>query len=158
MWWITAGCLLAKGIWSHLKVTRALVDVWQASETSHSKSSQGNFQPQYWPELLVNVYSYRLMVKSVSCCCVCGRHLFSNPVTITGIIMYIIATLSVYHSCAYMYTSKLTCLIMQIEFAVVYWVVNTCTYCYIYIGYLLSKDKNQSVHLSAFLGRLTPDW
>ena len=33
-------------------------------------------------ELLVNVYSYRLMVKSVSCCCVHGRHLFSNPVTI----------------------------------------------------------------------------
>ena len=33
------------------------------------------------PELLVNVYSYRLMVKGVSCCCVCGRRLFSNPVT-----------------------------------------------------------------------------
>ena len=35
---------------------------------------------KYMPELLVNVYSYRLIVKSVSCCCVRGRGLFSNPV------------------------------------------------------------------------------
>ena len=55
--------LLAKGMCSHLKVTWALMDIWQASETSHSKSSPGNFQHQYLPELLVNVYSYRLMVK-----------------------------------------------------------------------------------------------
>ena len=33
------------------------------------------------PQLLVNVYNYRLMVKSVSCFCVRGRRLFSNPVT-----------------------------------------------------------------------------
>ena len=44
-------------------------------------ANQGNFQHQYMPQLLVNVYSYRLMVKSVSCCCVRGRRLFSNPVT-----------------------------------------------------------------------------
>ena len=89
MWWITAGCLLAKGIWTHLKATRALVDIWQASETSHSKSSQGNFQHQYWPEVLVNVYSYCLMVKSVSRCCVRGRRLFFNPVTHIYIYIYI---------------------------------------------------------------------
>ena len=46
-----------------------------------NKSSPGNFQHQYLPELLVNVYSYRLMLKSVSCCCVHGIQLFSNPVT-----------------------------------------------------------------------------
>ena len=36
-------------------------DVWQASETGHSKSSLENFQYQYLPELLINdnVYSYR---------------------------------------------------------------------------------------------------
>ena len=62
VWW-SAGCLLAKGIWGHLKAIWALVDVWQASETSHSKSSQGNFQHQYLPELLVKVYSYPLVVK-----------------------------------------------------------------------------------------------
>ena len=81
MCWITAGYLLVKEIWSHLKVTRALTDIWQASETNHSKSSLGNFH-QYLAELLVNVYSYHLVVKSVSCCCVCGRRLFTNPVTI----------------------------------------------------------------------------
>ena len=32
-------------------------------------------------ELLVNVQSYRLMVKSTSCCCVCGSQVFSDPVT-----------------------------------------------------------------------------
>ena len=47
----------------------------------HSKSNQDNFQHQYLPELLVNVYVYHLMVKSVSCCCVCGSWLFSNLVT-----------------------------------------------------------------------------
>ena len=52
------------------------MEVWQASETSHSKNSLGNFQHQYQAELLVNVYSYHLIVKSVSCCCVCGSRLF----------------------------------------------------------------------------------
>ena len=49
--------------------------------TSHSKSSLSNFQYKYLHELLVNVYTCCLMVKSVSCCCVCGSLLFSNPVT-----------------------------------------------------------------------------
>ena len=31
-------------------------------------------------ELLDNVYSCHVMVKNVSCCCVCGSQLFSNPV------------------------------------------------------------------------------
>ena len=70
-----------QGICSHLKATRTLVDVRQASETSHGKSSPGNFQHQYPAELLVNVYSCCLMVKSVSCCCVRGSRLFSNLVT-----------------------------------------------------------------------------
>ena len=49
--------------------------------TSHSKSSPGNFQHQYLAELLVNMYGYCLMVKSVSCCCVRGSRLFSYLVT-----------------------------------------------------------------------------
>ena len=74
---------LVKGRWSHLKIIQALVNIWQASETqaSHSKSSQGNFQHQYLPELLANAYSYYLMVISMFyCCCVCGSWLFSNQV------------------------------------------------------------------------------
>ena len=39
--------------------------------TSHSKKSLGKLPYQYLPELLVNVYSYRLMDKSVPCLCVC---------------------------------------------------------------------------------------
>ena len=34
-----------------------------------NKSSTGNFQHQYLLELLVSMYSYHLMVKSVSCYC-----------------------------------------------------------------------------------------
>ena len=34
--------------------------------TSHSKSSLGNFHHEYMAELLVNVYSYHVMMKSVS--------------------------------------------------------------------------------------------
>ena len=74
-------------IYRHLKATRTLVDVWQASETSHSKSSRGNLQHQYLAELLVNMYSYRLMVKSVSCYCVRGSRLFSDLVTYFVIIV-----------------------------------------------------------------------
>ena len=81
VWWITAGCPLVKGIWSHLKVTQALVDISQASETSHSKSSLANFQHQWYLPELVNVYNYHLMVKSVLCCCVRESQLFSDPVT-----------------------------------------------------------------------------
>ena len=53
-----------------------------ASETSHSKSSLGNFQHQYLAELLVNVYSYFLTMRSVSYCCVHGSQIFSDLVTI----------------------------------------------------------------------------
>ena len=52
-----------------------------ASDTSQSKSILGNFQHQYLPELLVNMYSYRWKMKNVFCCCVHGSQLFSNPVT-----------------------------------------------------------------------------
>ena len=45
------------------------------------QSSLFNFQHQYLPELLDNVYSYCLMMKSVPCCCVHESQLFSNPVT-----------------------------------------------------------------------------
>ena len=45
------------------------------------KSIPGNFQHQYLAELLANVCSYSLMVKSVSCCCVYGSQLFLNLIT-----------------------------------------------------------------------------
>ena len=51
------------------------------NKPQQSKNSLGNFQHQYLAELLVNMHSYHLMVKSVSCFCVHGRWLFSNPVT-----------------------------------------------------------------------------
>ena len=83
MWWITASYLFVKGRWSHLKVTQALVNVWQASKTSHTKSSLGIFLHQYVPGwIVVNVYSHHLLVKSVSCCCVHGSRLFSDLVTV----------------------------------------------------------------------------
>ena len=46
----------------------------------------GKLQHQYLAELLINVYSYCLMVKSVSSCCVRGSRLFSDLVTY--ILMY----------------------------------------------------------------------
>ena len=81
MWRFIAGWLLVHWRWGHLKTTPALVDVWQDSETSHSKSSSGNFQHWYLADTLASVYSYRVMVKSVSSCCVRGRWVLSNPVT-----------------------------------------------------------------------------
>ena len=40
------------------------------------------------PEMLVSVYSYCVMVKSVSCCCVFGSQVFSNPVTYVPLVSY----------------------------------------------------------------------
>ena len=68
--WFSASCLPVQERWSHLKTIWILLDVWQGSETSHSKSSLGNFQHWYLPEMLVNVFSYHAMVKSVFCSCV----------------------------------------------------------------------------------------
>ena len=70
VWWFTASCLLVQGRWSHLKTTQALVNVWQTSETSLSKSSL------CLPQSLVNVYSYCVMVKSMPCCYVCWKPAF----------------------------------------------------------------------------------
>ena len=51
-----------------------------------NKSSLGNFLLQYLAELLVNVYSYPLIVKSVSCSCVHGgRFSQIRPYTSTHI-------------------------------------------------------------------------
>ena len=57
MWRFIAGRLLVHWRWSHLKITPALVDVWQDSETSHSRSSLGNFQHWYLADMLAGVYS-----------------------------------------------------------------------------------------------------
>ena len=76
MWWFITDCLLVQGKWNHLNTTWLLMEIWQASEISHSKSILDNFQHQYLSELLVNLYNYHLMVKSMSCCCACGSWLF----------------------------------------------------------------------------------
>ena len=38
--------------------------------------------------MLVNLYSYRVMEKSVSCCCVRGRRVISNPVTYVSLYVH----------------------------------------------------------------------
>ena len=65
------------------------MDVWQDSETSYSKSNLGKFQHWYLADMLASVYSYRGMVKSVSSCCVRGRRVLSNPVTIIAMINFL---------------------------------------------------------------------
>ena len=81
VWWFIASWLLVQWRWSHWKFIRTFVDIWQDSETSHSKSSLGNFQHWYLPDVLASVYSYHVIVKTVSCCYVHGRWVISNPVT-----------------------------------------------------------------------------
>ena len=72
-------------------LSRGYVAIWRPPEhlwTSDKSEKQAtakaaevyNFQHRYLPELLVNVYSYCLTMKSVSWCCVRGRWLFSNLV------------------------------------------------------------------------------
>ena len=76
---------------------QALVDVWQASEASHSKSNLGNFQHQYPTKVLINVCSYCLMVKKcVDVVCIKGGFsqiqsqilLFSDPLIGVALIQH----------------------------------------------------------------------
>ena len=77
-----AGWLLVQGRSSHSKITHAFMDIWQNSETSHSKSSLGNYQHWYLADMLANVYSYCVMVKSVSYCMLhAWKPGFLKPVT-----------------------------------------------------------------------------
>ena len=74
-----AVCLLC-----HLKTTE---HSWTSDKPQRQASAKYRLekfhnQHQYLRELLVNLYSCCLMVKSVPCCCVRVRQLFSNPVII----------------------------------------------------------------------------
>ena len=46
------------------------------SDKPQKQATAKNFQNQYMPALLVHVYSYRLMVKSLPYWCVCGHQPF----------------------------------------------------------------------------------
>ena len=35
--------------------------------------------------MLASVYNYRVMAKSITCCCVRGRRVISNPVTYSNV-------------------------------------------------------------------------
>ena len=68
-----------------------------------AKAVQATFSINtYLPELLVNVYSYNLLVKSVSYCCVRGSRLFSNPVKYTCVALYFIHMCCTLHACTCM--------------------------------------------------------
>ena len=51
--------------WSHLNTTRALVDVWPASEIATGKATRATFSQYFRDCYIVNVYHYCLIVKSV---------------------------------------------------------------------------------------------
>ena len=52
------------------------------------QSNLENSQRKYPSELLVNVYSYHVMVKSMPCCCVHGSHHFSDLFRNSNIIVF----------------------------------------------------------------------
>ena len=77
---------------SHYKSTKALVDAWQVSETSQSQNTLGNIQYQYLPELLVNIYSYHLIVLEKCVLLLCVKKLgflrFSHIILNTFNVIY----------------------------------------------------------------------
>ena len=79
VWGITVSCLLIKmePFEDHLSACGHLASL----RNKPQQSILGNFQHHYLSELLVNVYSYCLIVKSVSCRCVRRSQLFSDPIT-----------------------------------------------------------------------------
>ena len=96
--------VVVEGYMSHTKNSQ--IAFISAIFTSIYHTKQLNpwpIQYQYLSELLVNVYSYCLMVKSVSCCCVCGKWLFSDPVTNTEKIRQLSSYVALYVDIFYNY-------------------------------------------------------
>ena len=73
--------------------------------TSHSRNKPQQKQPGqpsvpiYLPELLANMYSYSLMKNSVSYCCMHGRRIFSNSVTILRTQIFLHTYVLVFYYC-----------------------------------------------------------
>ena len=74
MWWFIAGSLLVQGDGA---ILRSLMHWWKIDNLGlrnkpQQKTSLSKFQGQYLPELLVHykMYSCRMLMKSVTCCCV----------------------------------------------------------------------------------------
>ena len=61
----------------HSSIRRCLTSL----KSKPQQKQPGQLQHQYLTELLVNMHSHCLIVKTVSCFCVRGRWLFSNLVT-----------------------------------------------------------------------------
>ena len=67
--WLSA----CQGKMESFRTTRALMHGYLTSlRNNPQQSSLSKYQQQYPDKLLVNVYSYCLRVKCVSCSCVCG--------------------------------------------------------------------------------------
>ena len=61
VWCFIPGCLYVQGRRSQLNTTWVFIETWKALETSHGKAAWIIFSTNgYLPELLVNVYSYRV--------------------------------------------------------------------------------------------------
>ena len=54
--------------------------LWTSNKPQKQATATGKLSVPI-PAWIVNVYSYCLMVKSMSCCCVLGRWISSNPAT-----------------------------------------------------------------------------
>ena len=81
LWQFPVGCLLGQVSWSHLKATRAPMDVRQADEWGPSKSIPVNFWQRYTFELLVYSCTCRMVVKSETWNYACIRPLLANVIT-----------------------------------------------------------------------------
>ena len=90
----------------------------------------GQLSASILAELLVNLYGYCLMVKSVSCCCVRGSRLFSDLVTYVYVyILYI-------HTYIYIYIYIYIYLYIYIYNNIIYVYICVCVYLHADLPYL----------------------
>ena len=88
--------------------------------------------------MLASVYSYRVMVKSVSSCCVRGSRVLSNPVTYVHMCIMCICVCTYVCMCVYVYIC--VCMYVCVHMCVcvcayihMYIHVYVCTYVYVYM-------------------------
>ena len=80
---ISCSYLLGQTSWSHLKTTRALMDVRRVQEWGLNKNRLLNFWQWYTHEFLVYYYICRMAIKSENWNCMC-RRLFSADLVTCG--------------------------------------------------------------------------
>ena len=107
--------------------------------------------------MLASVYSYRVMVKSVSCCCVRGRWVLSNPVAHIAIKSFVqLSCFTVFKPTSYMKVVGYIVIVYNISVSINKTLVATLIlvmqyqHCYIYTTHIYTSAHQKELARCTF--------